>query len=69
MSEEGNENEEIIDAQSEDNNSEPEEPWQMQHLHELLSLPSVEEYVDSELQHILALHGALRKIVQSFYEA
>jgi len=30
---------------------------------------SVEEYVDSELQHILALHGALRKIVQSFYEA
>ena len=43
MSEEGEENEEIINAQSEDNTSEPEEPWQMQILHELLSLRSVEE--------------------------
>ena len=68
MSEGGEDYQENFDAQSDDNHS-AEEPWQMQHLHELLSLPSVEGYTDSELQHILALHGALRKIVHSFYEA
>ena len=70
MSEEGNENEEIIDAQSEDNNSEePEEPWQMQILHELLTLGSVEDYTVSELQHVVSTHSALKQVLPSFYEA
>ena len=71
MSEEGEENEEIINAQSEDNTSEPdsEEPWQMQILHELLSLRSVEDYTMSELQHVVSIHSGLRKVLQSVYEA
>ena len=69
MIDEGEDYQENFDAQSDENYSAAEEPWQIQYLHKLLSLQHVEEYTDSELQHILALHGALRKIVQSFYEA
>ena len=69
MSDVGEDYEENFDAKCDENYSAAEEPWQMQHLHELLSLQNAEEYTDSELQHILALHGALRKTVQSFYEA
>ena len=72
MSEEGEENEEIINAQSEDNlpeEIESEEPWQMQILHELLSIKSVEDFAVSELQHLVATHSGLRKVLPSFYEA
>ena len=71
MSEEGEENEEIINAQGEDNTSdhESEEPWQMQILHELLSLKSVEDFTVSELQHLVSTHSGLRKVLASFYEA
>ena len=69
MSDEGEDYEENFDAKCEENYSAAEEPWQIQYLHELLSLQHAEEYTDSELQHILALHGALRKIVPSLYEA
>ena len=69
MSDEGEDYEENFDAKCEENLSAAEEPWEIQYLHELLSLQHAEEYTDSELQHILALHGALRKIVPSLYEA
>ena len=66
--EEQGEIQENINAQREDINSE-EAPWQMQNLHELLSLESVEEYTVPEFQHILALYAALTKVMPSFYEA
>ena len=33
-------------------------PWQMQDLHELISLQKVEEFTVPEIQHILARHVA-----------
>ena len=71
MSEEGEENEEIINAQSDEEIPEPEaeEPWQMQILHELLSLPDVENFSQSELQHVVSTHSALRQTLPSFNEA
>ena len=73
MSEEGEENEEFIDdAPSEYHISEPEvveEPWQMQILHEILSLPLVENMTQSEIQHLVATHSALKQIMPGFYEA
>ena len=69
MSEEGDEIEEVINAEGEnDNHSKEEEPWQIQILHELLSLSRVEEYTVAEFQHILALNAALKKSMQGFYE-
>jgi len=74
MSDEGEEYGEIINAQSENHISEQpeevfEEPWQMQLLHELLSLKSVEDYTISELQHLVSTHSGLRKVLAYFYEA
>ena len=42
-------------------------PWQMQDLHELISLQKVEEFTVPEIQHILALHAAT-EAMRSFYE-
>ena len=42
-------------------------PWQMQDLHELITLQQVEEFTTTEIQHILALHAAT-EAMRSFYE-
>ena len=42
-------------------------PWQMQDLHELISLQKVEKFTVPEIQHILALHAAT-EAMRSFYE-
>ena len=69
MSDEGDEIQEFINAEGElENYSKEEEPWQIQILHELLSLQRVEEYTPAEFQHILALNAALKKSMQGFYE-
>jgi hypothetical protein len=58
MSDEEGETQEIfINASGDDNESE-EAPWQIQDLHDLLSLKNVEEYTVTEFQHILALNAA-----------
>lgn len=59
MSDEEGETQEIfINASGDDNESE-EAPWQIQDLHDLLSLKNVEEYTVTEFQHILALRPSM----------
>ena len=53
MSEENEDIQKNDDALGDDTHSE-EAPWQMQDLHDLLSLQTVEEYSVPEFQHILA---------------
>ena len=65
--EEGETHEIFINASGDDNESE-EAPWQIQDLHDLLSLKNVEEYTVTEFQHILALNAALGSM-SSYYEA
>ena len=67
MSEEKGETQQNIDASGEDDHSE-EAPWQIQDLHDLISLQAVEEYTQIELQHLLALYAGLSSI-HSFYQA
>jgi len=69
MSDEEREFQDLINASGDDTiKSDEEAPWQIQDLHDLLSLQEVEEYSVPELQHILALNAALGNM-NSFYQA
>ena len=68
MSEENEEIQKNDDALGEDTHSE-EAPWQMQDLHDLISLQAVEEHTQVELQHVLALFAGLSSLTTSFYQA
>ena len=67
MSEENEDIQKNDDALGDDTHSE-EAPWQMQDLHDLISLQAVEEFTQVELQHILALFAGLSSLA-SFYQA
>ena len=67
MSEENEEIKNNDDDLGEDSNSK-EAPWQIQDLHELLTLSTVEEKSQNEFQHILALDADLSSMT-SFYQA
>ena len=67
MSEENEDIQKNDDALGDDTHSE-EAPWQMQDLHDLISLQAVEEFTQLEIQHILALFAGLSSLA-SFYQA
>ena len=60
--EEGELNEALHASTNAESTTSDDTPWQMQDLHELLSLQQVEEFTTTEIQHILALHAATEAI-------
>ena len=68
MSDEEGEIQEVLNAsRGEESTTSDESPWQMQDLHDIISLQMVEEFTIPEIQHILALAAAM-KTTQSFYD-
>ena len=65
--EEGELNEALHASTNAESTTSDDTPWQMQDLHELISLQQVEEFTSTEIQHILALHAAT-EAMRSFYE-
>ena len=65
--EEGELNEALHASNNAESTTSDDTPWQMQDLHELISLKQVEEFTVPEIQHILALHAAT-EAMRSFYE-